>query len=195
MCWSRLCIYMGMAIATSQLPFASNKCWSKGKGNIWIACSWTRDMVTADAWPLMLLIRREEGFCLEAFPRGLQRPLRECKEGDILAVKLGKEPVWQIHCPSNPIDSKVAPVKKGSWRGIWAKVWQTHLMEERRLWMPSVTRTGLQSCDGFPQEAGRWNLFKACKEEGKQTKTNPRKPQTLWTFLFMITQEFKSYHS
>lgn len=109
--------------------------------------------MTVNAW---LLIRREEGFCFEAFPGGwLRRPLKESKEGDMLAARLGKEPVWPIHCPSNAVDSKVAPVKERSWRGIGVRDGQTHPMEDRRLWMPSMVRTRLQPCDGSPQEAGR----------------------------------------
>lgn len=91
---------------------------------------------------------------LGGISRRLQRPLRERKEGEMLAIRLGKEPVWPIHCPNNTVDSKLTPVKERSWRGIGGDG-QTHPMEERRLWMPSVVRTRLQPCDGFPQEAGR----------------------------------------
>lgn len=115
-----------------------------------------------------------KGFAWRHFQR-LQRLFKESKEGEVLAVRLGKEPVCPIHCPSNTVDSKVAPVKERSWRAIGARDGQTHPMEERRLWMPLVVRIGLQPCDGFPQEAGRWNSFKACKE-GEGKKKTPQTP-------------------
>lgn len=110
--------------------------------------------MTINAW---LLIRREEGFCFEAFPGGCEDPLRRAKKGTCSQLGWART-VWPIHCPSNTVDSKVAPVKETRWRGIGtreARDGQTHPMEDRRLWTPSMVRTRLQPCDGFPQEAGR----------------------------------------
>ena len=62
---------------------------------------------------------------------GLQRPLKESKERELLAVGLGEEPVWPIHCPRNTVESEVAPVKEKSWSRIGTReAVPTHGTEE-----------------------------------------------------------------
>lgn len=105
-----LCIAQVFA---SQLPFISNKCWSKGERNTeqhHPRCRWTS--VLADPGPLIPLWEGRKGFTWRRF-QGVQSPLRE-----MLSVRLGEEPVWLHHHPSQPCRLQgVTPVEESSWRG------------------------------------------------------------------------------
>lgn len=55
---------------------------------------------------------------------------------------------------------------------------QTHLNDERRLWVPLAVRTELRPRDRFFQGARRRNSFKACKKEEKKSKqATHKKPE------------------
>lgn len=100
----------------SQLPFISNKCWGKGEGNTeehhpW--CRWTR--VPGQLTPGHRCYCENRGrVSLGGYSRGLQSLLRE-----MLSVRQGEEPVWQLHHPSQLCRQQgVTPVKESSCRRI-----------------------------------------------------------------------------
>lgn len=135
----------------------------QGRGKYWTASSLMQvNQSPSDSWSLATdsTVRREEGFHLKVIPGGWKIPLGRCSLLGWVRSLCGNSSIQ-----ANPVDSKVWLLRTRAIGKGRANDGQTHLNDERKLWIPLAVRTGLQTCDRFLQGARRCNSFKACKGE------------------------------